>query len=93
MDKPTWVCRQCGSMNPFSDMICDCGHDGRVPLGASPIPEISVAWREKALREERDKHPEWEKQPGETSTVYAYRMIKVMRCLAKEFHDNRVVTP
>ena len=53
----------------------------------------SKGWRERMLADERARHPEWEKQPGESSNEYGLRMLKVMRGLSEEFDRNRMVTP
>jgi hypothetical protein len=42
---------------------------------------------------ERAKHPEWEKQYGESSEGYARRMLKTMKELSAKFDAKRIVTP
>lgn len=78
METPTWICKQCGSLNPFSAMVCDCGHDGRVPVEAE---------KPGAGRSEHDK------RPGETSREYAHRMIAIAKVLASQATTRMNVAP
>ena len=80
-----WVCKGCGSLVPNADMACICGWDGRTPDGRPPqhTKPSSAGWRERALREERERHPEWEKG-DESSRDYSLRHLQIQKRLARE---------
>ena len=78
----------------LAQLIADCKTIANAdqPM-QQPDTGPSGGWRDRMIAAERAKHPEREKQYGESSEGYALRMLKVMKEFSAEFDAKRIITP
>lgn len=90
-ERPIFRCARCNRQSPgFALTLCrgelfclQHYFERRLELHYDADKPFRAEWREQCVAEICAQHPEWERQPEETASAYAERMLVLAKELAK----------